>query len=410
MSDLQNEKKIAFISCVNNKLYFEECKHYIEKLHIPEGYEIEVLAVEGAVSMCAGYNEAMQSTDAKYKIYMHQDVFIKDVEFLDKIVQIFKENSKIGMLGMVGGVRMPKTGVVYRAWNIGKVDCREPDLSYYLEGDTKKKQNEVVEAIDGLVMITQYDIPWREDLFANFDFYDASGAFEMRRKGYEVVVPYQETPWVIHDSSFAKLGNYDVNRKICLKEYPEFLYAENGYEFSYNEEWDKLSKALAEEVKQMLGSGNFRDAVATIQAYKKTGRKDSELELLAVMCDIIRLEEQYHVEKSFFSGISGYENIYEKYTTIRFLLRRMELDFPAEEYEELTQAIRKNEISYEAITTIMLHSTIDKVRVLKELEHNYHESGQTENEKKVHQIYDKVKTAELPVVYMRKIFPENGLD
>lgn len=410
MSDLQNEKKIAFISCVNNKLYFEECKHYIEKLHIPEGYEIEVLAVEGAVSMCAGYNEAMQSTDAKYKIYMHQDVFIRDVEFLDKIVQIFKENSKIGMLGMVGGVRMPKTGVVYRAWNIGKVDCREPDLSYYLEGDTKKKQNEVVEAIDGLVMITQYDIPWREDLFANFDFYDASGAFEMRRKGYEVVVPYQETPWVIHDSSFAKLGNYDVNRKICLKEYPEFLYAENGYEFSYNEEWDKLSKALAEEVKQMLGSGNFRDAVATIQAYKKTGRKDSELELLAVMCDIIRLEEQYHVEKSFFSGISGYENIYEKYTTIRFLLRRMELDFPAEEYEELTQAIRKNEISYEAITTIMLHSTIDKVRVLKELEHNYYESGQTENEKKVHQIYDKVKTAELPVVYMRKIFPENGLD
>lgn len=410
MSDLQNEKKIAFISCVNNKLYFEECKHYIEKLHIPAGYEIEVLAVEGAVSMCAGYNEAMQSTDAKYKIYMHQDVFIRDVEFLDKIVQIFKENSKIGMLGMVGGVRMPKTGVVYRAWNIGKVDCREPDLSYYLEGDTKKKQNEVVEAIDGLVMITQYDIPWREDLFANFDFYDASGAFEMRRKGYEVVVPYQETPWVIHDSSFAKLGNYDVNRKICLKEYPEFLYAENGYEFSYNEEWDKLSKALAEEVKQMLGSGNFRDAVATIQAYKKTGRKDSELELLAVMCDIIRLEEQYHVEKSFFSGISGYENIYEKYTTIRFLLRRMELDFPAEEYEELPQAIRKNEISYEAITTIMLHSTIDKVRVLKELEHNYHESGQTENEKKVHQIYDKVKTAELPVVYMRKIFPENGLD
>lgn len=410
MSDLQNEKKIAFISCVNNKLYFEECKHYIEKLHIPAGYEIEVLAVEGAVSMCAGYNEAMQSTDAKYKIYMHQDVFIRDVEFLDKIVQIFKENSKIGMLGMVGGVRMPKTGVVYRAWNIGKVDCREPDLSYYLEGDTKKKQNEVVEAIDGLVMITQYDIPWREDLFANFDFYDASGAFEMRRKGYEVVVPYQETPWVIHDSSFAKLGNYDVNRKICLKEYPEFLYAENGYEFSYNEEWDKLSKALAEEVKQMLGSGNFRDAVATIQAYKKTGRKDSELELLAVMCDIIRLEEQYHVEKSFFSGISGYENIYEKYTTIRFLLRRMELDFPAEEYEELTHAIRKNEISYEAITMIMLHSTIDKVRVLKELEHNYHESGQTENEKKVHQIYDKVKTAELPVVYMRKIFPENGLD
>ena len=96
----------------------------------------------------------------------------------------------------------------------------------------------------------------------------------------------------------------------------------------------------------MLGSGNFENAVTTIEAYKKTGRKDSELELLAVMCDIIRLEEQYHVEKRFFEGISGYEAIYEKYITVRFLLRRMELNFPAEEYEELTQAIRKNEISY----------------------------------------------------------------
>ena len=153
MTELKNEKKIAFIACVNNEIYFEECRHYIEKLHIPKGYEVEILAVSDAVSMCAGYNEAMQSSDAKYKIYMHQDVFIKDTEFLDKIIQIFKEDSEIGMIGMVGGVQMPKTGVIYRAWNIGKVDCREPDLSYYLEGDTKKKQNEVVEAIDGLIMI-----------------------------------------------------------------------------------------------------------------------------------------------------------------------------------------------------------------------------------------------------------------
>ncbi|MGN1176915.1 MAG: glycosyltransferase family protein [Roseburia sp.] len=403
MTELKNEKKIAFIACVNNEIYFEECRHYIEKLHIPKGYEVEILAVSDAVSMCAGYNEAMQSSDAKYKIYMHQDVFIKDTEFLDKIIQIFKEDSEIGMIGMVGGVQMPKTGVIYRAWNIGKVDCREPDLSYYLEGDTKKKQNEVVEAIDGLIMITQYDIPWREDLFVKFDFYDASGAFEMRRKGYKVVVPYQETPWVIHDSSFAKLNNYDVNRKICLKEYPEFLYAENGYEFSYNDEWDKLSKALAEEIKQMLGSGNFREAVATIEAYKKTGRKDSELELLAVMCDIIRLEEQFQAKKRFFCGISGYQDIYKKYITVRFLLRRMELGFPQEEYGELERAIKKNEISYEAITTIMLHSTIDKVHVLKELERYYEESAQIENAQKIRQIYNKIKTADLPVVYMRKI-------
>ena len=63
------------------------------------------------------------------------------------------------------------------------------------------------------MIATQYDIPWREDLFTHFDFYDVSQSFEMRRAGYKVLVPYQETPWVIHDSSFAKLTYYDEARK-----------------------------------------------------------------------------------------------------------------------------------------------------------------------------------------------------
>ena len=51
----------------------------------------------------------------------------------------------------------------------------------------------------------------------------------------------------------------------------------------------------------------------------------------------------------------------------------------------------------------MLHATIDKVRVLKELEKDYRESNQTENEQKVRQIYHTVKTADLPVAYMQEI-------
>lgn len=399
-----NEKKIAFIICVSNEIYYEECQNYLNHLRVPEGYEVEVLAVREAPSMCAGYNEGMHSSDAKYKVYMHQDVFFRDRDVLEKIIRIFRADKNIGMLGVVGGVQMPKTGVVYRAWNIGKVDCREPDLSYYLEGDAEEKSDRVVEAIDGLIMITQYDVPWREDLFTNFDFYDASQAFEMRRHGYQVVVPYQETPWVIHDSSFAKLTNYDRNRKICLKEYPEFLYADHGYEFSYNAEWDALSKKLAAEIEIMLGTGHFGEAVEMIQAYKKIGMKDSTLELLAVMCDIVRMEEQCLGETRFFAGQDGYQAVYEHYMKVRFLLRRMELGFAESEYIELENAIKKGKISYEAITTIMLHATLDKKRVLTELGRYYEESGQKENARKIREIYAKIENREVPTVYMRKIF------
>ena len=40
-------------------------------------------------------------------------------------------------------------------------------------------------------MATQYDVPWREDLFDGFDFYDVSQSFEFRKAGYTVGVPVQ---------------------------------------------------------------------------------------------------------------------------------------------------------------------------------------------------------------------------
>ena len=177
---------IAFIICVNNELYFEECKYYIERLKVPAGYDIDVIGIWEADSMCAAYNLGMRSSDAKYKVYMHQDVFIRDSRFLEKTLRIFKEHPKTGMIGMIGGIGIPENGVVYTAWNVGKVDCREPDLSYVLLCGPNQTKDQNVDAVDGLLMMTQYDLPWRDDLFSDFDFYDVSQCLEMRRMGWRV--------------------------------------------------------------------------------------------------------------------------------------------------------------------------------------------------------------------------------
>ena len=41
-----NDRKFCFISCVTDNVLFEKCKSLIYSLHIPEGYEIDVLSVE----------------------------------------------------------------------------------------------------------------------------------------------------------------------------------------------------------------------------------------------------------------------------------------------------------------------------------------------------------------------------
>lgn len=69
------------------------------------------------------------------------------------------------------------------------------------------------------MMITQYDIKWREDLFKNWDFYDISQSQEFIKAGYKVVVPNQKNPWCIHDDGFFNLKNYYENRKIFQREY-----------------------------------------------------------------------------------------------------------------------------------------------------------------------------------------------
>lgn len=213
-----NEKKICFIMCVNDEVYEKEQLKYIQELKIPTGYEIEIFSIWEATSMTSGYNEAMHASDAKYKVYMHQDAFIVEPYFIEKMLAVFREK-EIGMLGVVGSPSLPENAIM---WN-GK---RTGGLYYNCRYGTSESQfgniegaYQDVEAVDGLLMATQYDLPWREDLFDGWDFYDVSQSAEFSRRGYRVVVPKQKHPWCIHDDGFLGVKNYYRYREIFLKEY-----------------------------------------------------------------------------------------------------------------------------------------------------------------------------------------------
>lgn len=393
--DFLEKKKFAFIICVNNEIYFEECKYYIERLKVPEEYELEIIPIRGAESMCAAYNQAMNTNDAKYKIYMHQDVFIRNTDFLKDILHLFEKHQDVGMIGMVGGNNLPKTGVVYRAWNAGVVDSRDPDMAYYLQCAPECKEDVLVEGIDGLLMATQYDIQWREDLFDYFDFYDVSQSFEMRKKGYHILVPYQKVPWVIHDSSFAKLNHYDENRVICLEEYGEYLKGEQGFPFSYDEEWDRLSDGLATHIKMVMERGQWDVAAEVIETYRKMNRKSSVLEMLGVMSDIQQEDSR------FFAGLKSYQAIYQKYVKMRFLMRRMELGMPEEEFVELKSAILRDEISFSAVLIFLIRWVVDKRKVLDILESYYRQGNRDIYLEQIQRM--KKEVLEIPVAYTQKI-------
>lgn len=239
-----NDKKISFIICTNNEFYMKECRFYLNELVIPEGYEIDVIEIKDATSMTNGNNKGMNQSDAKYKVYLHQDVFIKNRNFIQDILELFQSDSQIGLIGLVGTPYMNKRGTMWQGVRYGGFYR----LEEYMEKDIVHRFFPMLEgymemdAVDGLLIATQYDIPWREDIFKKWDFYDVSQSFEFIKAGYKVVVPGQAEDWYIHDCGAVNLSNYEDERRLFLKEYCEFMDSRQ------NEDWDTYLNMVRESV------------------------------------------------------------------------------------------------------------------------------------------------------------------
>lgn len=216
-----DERKICFVICANKEQQLQECIMYLSLLHIPDGYHTDVITVADAVSVTAGYNEAMRESDAKYKIYLHQDVFIIEHYFLDCLLKLFQEDRKIGIIGIDRNREFTGDGVLWH-------EKEDREFTYWsasvLCGDKTAGSGydcKEVEAVDGLLMATQYDIPWREDLFNDSTCYDVSQCMEFKRMGYRIVIPVQGKDWVTYAGGIPDFWTYHDNRKILWREYPE---------------------------------------------------------------------------------------------------------------------------------------------------------------------------------------------
>lgn len=225
---MMDPNKVSFITCVNKEEWYSECLLYLQHLELPPGMEAEYIPIRGAASMAAGYNEGMRRSQAKYKVYLHQDTLVVNKHLVQDLLQLFADPS-VGLVGVIGCRSLPKTGVWWDGMRpYGRVlhaceaestvdtVCRQPE-GQYME----------VEALDGLLLAAQQDIPWREDLFTGWHFYDISACKEFARRGYRVIVPQQEDFWCIHcPKEKPTAASYWEYRKIFLREYGAELHPE----------------------------------------------------------------------------------------------------------------------------------------------------------------------------------------
>jgi len=223
---LMDANKFLFVTCVDDENLYALCVRHIRALSVPRGCTVEIRAERGARSMAGGYNAAMAASDAVYKVYLHQDTFILNRNFIPDVLRVFAESSRIGLLGVAGCQALPASGIWWEGRDrFGKVIEFRSTFGVLKFAEPAGALARV-QAVDGLIMITRYDLPWREDLFTGFHFYDTSQSLEFLKAGYRVAVPAQADPWCLHwcGNEFPS-EEYHRYREVFRANYREFLPA-----------------------------------------------------------------------------------------------------------------------------------------------------------------------------------------
>ncbi len=371
------DHRIDFILCTNDPIYLAECEKYIGRLVIPDDTEISVIPITGAASMCAGYNQGMRQSDARIRIYLHQDVMILNRYFLVNILTLFAAHPEAGMIGMAGSERLSDIGVMWRGPHneVGAL-YKPTDEESVHDRVTADWPVALAECIDGFLIAAREDIPWREDLFDGWDFYDASQSMEYRRQGFQILIPEQTTPWCLHDDGkILSLCRYDHYREIFLREYgseidrfatipkesindrkkPQYRQTDDEY-VAMLKKLGRDAADLQTETARILSVADTVLRAGDIDAFSTmteefssdAGRNalvhSTELLRIKQMIEAVRTERQAGI-RTFIDGVGSAEGFRAKYLRCTFALREIELGASEEERKKALRYLREIALS-----------------------------------------------------------------
>ena len=196
-----DERKFEIIIHATDENFLARLIQSLETVVVPENFSAEIQPVTGAEKYFA-YDTAMRASDAKYKIYLDERAIITNKNFLVELLELFDGDKKIGAVGTSGALELSTSGV-----------------SFYSEKWKSKNYIGEAQVVDGFFCATQYDLPWREELFKDNFFGGQAQCVEFRRAGYKVFIGGD---WIFFDTDTVKLD--EASQNIFLNEYSADLF------------------------------------------------------------------------------------------------------------------------------------------------------------------------------------------
>jgi len=218
---LPKEKKIAVLLHKSRERRYEICMESLRNMNWPDGYEAELFVITQDRPYAVQVNEIMTAADAKYKIYINDDLCLVHPQMIEEMLNLFQDDS-IGMIGILGSTSLPVSGSVMDSpYKSGAVYIpSEKDLS-------ELRFNETSEAADVRFLLpslfaTQRDVPWDE---AYEKQYYAVLAYcrGMEESGVRIVVPHPQEIWCTYQEKSIAFDANEADRKTYFSRHHPYL-------------------------------------------------------------------------------------------------------------------------------------------------------------------------------------------
>lgn len=190
------ENQFFFIIIGNDELVISENLRYLNNLVIPGKMHAEYMIVHENKNLSQALERGRLESAAKYKIYLDQNTFIIDKDFLVKAKQVFEKYQDIAMLGGRGFCKSDgqskleiKGHYIYQENNETLPCIKEM-------GQDASKEILDAMALDKHFMMTSIDTTWK----GNDNNYNILKSVELRHRGYRTVVLTDENPMILFDN------------------------------------------------------------------------------------------------------------------------------------------------------------------------------------------------------------------
>jgi hypothetical protein len=370
-----DKHKVDFIICYNNELYLDACEKFIRHLRVPEGILVNIIVIRNAKSITVAYQEAMDSSDARYKVYLHQDTFILNPDFIPGFIRIFESHEELGLLGVIGATRLNRNGSIYGNWDLGStLICTSEVTGINQKAEAREIPQEsafaYAEAVDGMLMITQYDVTWRSDILQGFDYYDASCAMEYRRRGYRCgVINSGRDPWTIHDCGYVTPAHIMEQKINFCREYTAegFIYNVADLEAQRIAIWKDVPQ-MVRSLKIMFDQGKYEDVKYLIGGLKKIGILNTEVSYLSQLIQI-KEEEEKNGQRILLKEERSANELIQWYIKIKLLLWEVTYDIDPGVAVTLKKSVASEQVSADMVKTVAQHSLYDPEVTVEKLKY-----------------------------------------